>query len=73
MALPSKLERGATSFPIRYADPWGGKILSGSLGADGRVNYPGLLATVPSSRFGKDKVRKDEASIVSLSAAIGAF
>lgn len=73
VALPGKLNRKDTSFPIRYVDPWGGRILDGRIRADGATGFPSLLASVPSSKVGVDRVRKSERSIVTLSAAIGAF
>ena len=72
-ALPAKLDRRATSFPIRYLDPWGGRVLQGTIAIDDSHGFPSLIARVPSSDVGKKGVKAGETSIVSLSAAIGAF
>lgn len=72
-ALPSKIDRKATSFSFRYADPWGGKVHEGSLRIDPNCSYPAALVSVPKSDVGKRSLKKGESSIVALAAAVGAF
>ena len=73
IAMPRKLDRRATFFRIRYADPWGGRIAEGAIRADARSGYPALVADVPSSEVGKDRLRAGERSLVVLSAVLGAL
>lgn len=73
VAMPKKLDRRATSFRIRYADPWGGRIVVGTIRADDRSDYPALVADVPASEVGKDRLKPGEQSLVVLSAALGAL
>lgn len=72
LRLPSSLDGAATSFPIDYLDPWGGKRCSGtiSLPPADAASY-GLIAELPSTTIGKKLVRKGERSTLTLSAAIG--
>lgn len=73
VAMPGKLERKATSFRFRYADPWGGRTAEGVIHTDDRSGYPALVASVPRSEIGEDRLRTGESSIVVLSAVLGAF
>jgi hypothetical protein len=73
VAMPDKLPRRATSFRIRYADPWGGRIADGVIRADDRTRYPALVADVPRSDIGKDRVKPGDPSLVVLSAVLGAL
>ncbi len=73
IAMPDKLDRKATSFRIRYADPWGGRIADGVIRAGDQSGYPALIADVPKSEIGKDRLKPGEASIVVLSAVLGAL
>ena len=71
IGLPAKLQRNATSIPIRYADPWGGRILDGTLRADPNAGYPAIIADTPETKVGKRYLKDGEASIVTLAAIIG--
>ncbi|MEO5716044.1 MAG: hypothetical protein ABIT37_21365 [Luteolibacter sp.] len=78
LSLPKKLEKGARSFPVTYADPWGGKIRTGSIAIAGRPVLsdpsgvsPCLEAVFPQSSVGKKLVRSGEQSTLTLSAALG--
>jgi len=73
IGMPAKLRKHAASFPIRYVDPWGGRVLEGAVRLDPHSGFPSLTAHVPSSRVGTAKVAEGETSLVSLSAALGAF
>ena len=71
--LPRKLERNAHTFPVRYADPWGGAVRTGQLRI---VKYPGLSAVVaelPESQVGRRLLRKGEQSVVIVSSGLGDF
>lgn len=73
VAMPRKLSRRATSFRIRYADPWGGRVAEGIIRTNDQSGYPALLAEVPSSEIGKDRLKPGERSMVVLSAALGVW
>ena len=64
-SVPRKLETGATSFPVIYVDPWGGKICQGDIMipvrgilADGAAGSPCLEAVFPQAAVGKKLVRR---------------
>lgn len=71
--LPAKLEKNATSFPFRYADPWGGKIFDGHIRIDPSSTYPAASVSVPKSNIGKRSVKSGEHSIIALAAGVGVF
>lgn len=78
LSLPKKLEKGARSFPVTYADPWGGKIRSGTIAipqrpvlSDPSGISPCLEAVFPDSSVGKKLVRSGEQSTLTLAAALG--
>lgn len=73
--LPAKLSKNATSFTVTYHDPWGGKRYQGRvhLPDAGSAGLATLVADFPESTFGRNLVRKGEASCLSLSSAIGLF
>lgn len=73
IALPKKLEKNALSLAIRYADPWGGRLLEGTITADARTGYPALLTDMPESKVGKRYLKNGETSIVTLSAILGSW
>ena len=73
IALPARLERKSARFPIRYFDPWGGRVLRGSIGINPHQGYPSLLAELPSSDVGKKNVKPGETTMVTAPAVIGAF
>lgn len=77
-SLPTKLDKNATSFPITYIDPWGGKIAGGSItiptngvltAADGVS--PCLEAILPQAAVGKKLVRAGEPTSLVVAAALG--
>jgi len=83
--IPSKLEPQATSFPIKYIDPWGGRILSGTVkipesqyyATDGtksrnykRFKTPALIIDFPNSNLGSHLIRKRERSVTILASSI---
>jgi len=77
-SLPKKLGKGARSFPVTYADPWGGKIRSGTIAIPDRPVLsdpagvsPCLEADFPQSSVGKKLVHPGEQSTLTLSAALG--
>lgn len=83
--VPSELPRGATSFPVRYIDPWGGKILTGTIRAPEAV-YPvaptggalfdlatgpaAIIADFPETQVGKKKLKKGQTSRLHLTELI---
>lgn len=73
IAMPGKLDRQATAFRIRYADPWGGRIADGVVRTNERSGYPALAMDAPRSEVGRDRLKKGEPSIVVLSAVLGAL
>ena len=73
--LPAKLPRDATSFPVTYHDPWGGKKFRGTIRIPGpkTQGLPTLVADFPNTTVGQSSLQKEEASCLSLSSAIGLF
>ncbi len=73
--LPAKLPKNATSFPVTYNDPWGGKKFQGSISIPDAqsIGLSTLVAKFPSTTVGKSLVRRGEATCLSLSSAIGLF
>lgn len=82
ISVPRKLEKGATSFPVVYLDPWGARrcegrmaisdkeFLSGNGLADPML-APCLEAVFPQALVGKSRVGKGEQTLLTVSAAIG--
>lgn len=77
-SVPHKLENGATSFPVVYADPWGGKICRGDIAIPTRGvlsaaagDSPCLEAAFPQAAVGKKLVRTGEASTLTVVAILG--
>jgi hypothetical protein len=77
-AVPRKLERAATSFPIRYIDPWGGKTCQGVISIPSRgvlaeeaADSPCLEAAFPEAAVGKKLLRPGESSTLTVVAALG--
>lgn len=77
-AVPRKLERGATSFPVTYADPWGGKICQGAITIPNHgvlsthaADSPCLEAAFPQAAIGKKLVRPGETSTLTVVAVLG--
>ena len=73
--FPEKLPANATSFPVTYHDPWGGKKLKGTIQiADSKTHSLGtLVATFPGSKIGKNLIRSGEPTVISFSSAMGVF
>jgi hypothetical protein len=83
ISVPPTLEKNATSFPVTYIDPLGGKILSGNIRLEtmtfhiamkekNRTNYY-ISADFPNSQIGKNKVKKNEATQLKIDSIIGSF
>lgn len=78
VSMPRKLEKGARSFAVTYADPWGGKISTGSIGIPDRPVLSGLASTspcleavFPQAAVGKKLARSGEPTPLTLAAALG--
>jgi hypothetical protein len=77
-AVPRDLEKGSTSFPVTYADPWGGKICQGSIRIPIRgvlspapADSPCLEADFPQAAVGKKLIRPGETSTLTVVAILG--
>jgi hypothetical protein len=84
IAIPKKLEKGAASFPVTYLDPWGGRRCEGRIavsetefvageGGTDSVLSPCLEADFPKALVGKSKLAKGEATMLTVSTAIGCW
>lgn len=78
ISVPRKLEKGATSFPVAYADPWGGKICHGAVSvpvrgvlANTATDSPCLEAVFPDAAVGRKLVRPGESSTLTVVAILG--
>ncbi|MEO7100196.1 MAG: hypothetical protein ABI162_12605 [Luteolibacter sp.] len=78
LSMPRKLEKGSRGFAVTYADPWGGKIRTGSIAIPDRAVLsnlatasPCLEAVFPQSSVGNKLVRPGEQTMLTLSAALG--
>ena len=76
-AVPSKLDRSASSFAVSYLDPWGGKHCQGSIGiataavlADAAGCSACLAADFPQSPAGPNLLH-GEPTVLTIAAAIG--
>jgi hypothetical protein len=78
IAVPRKLGRDETGFPVTYLDPWGGKRCEGwlripeqtLLASQGEIS-PCLVAEVPAANIGKKEVRRGETTVVIPETVIG--
>jgi hypothetical protein len=77
-SVSRRLERNATSFPVTYADPWGGKIRQGdimipvrSVLAGKPEDSPCLETAFPQAGVGKKSVRPGESSTLTVVAILG--
>lgn len=77
-SVPRKLESAATSFPISYIDPWGGKICQGSIAIPTRgvlaadaADSPCLEAVFPEAAVGKKLIRPGESNTLTAVAVLG--
>jgi len=82
ISVPRKLEKGSDSFAVTYLDPWGARRCEGRmaisdkefLAGNGQADptlAPCLEAVFPQALVGKNKVGKGEATLLTVSAAIG--
>jgi hypothetical protein len=76
--IPRKLDSTASSFAVGYIDPWGGHRCQGviripetSFLADSKGRSSCLEAAFPQTSAGKKLVRRNELSVLAISAAIG--
>lgn len=78
ISVPSRLEKNARSFRVRYIDPWGGRFCEGEIripveavlpAADGRASC--LEALFPQTSVGAKLVRRGEKTVVVTAAVIG--
>ena len=83
--IPGKIAPDATSFDIKYIDPWGGKIHKGTIKIPEQSYYaidstrsrnvkfqrtPALLVHFPNSRLGNHLLRKNERNVTILASSI---
>ncbi len=78
IAIPAKLEKGASGFPVSYLDPWGGKKAEGwiKIPTQPVLTEPGspppcLVAEFPTANIGKKEVKNGEATAVVPEAVVG--
>jgi len=78
VSMPRKLEKGVRSFAVTYADPWGGKISTGSIGIPDRPTLsdladtsPCLEAVFPQASVAKKLARPGEPTSLTLAAVLG--
>ncbi|MCP5535690.1 MAG: hypothetical protein H7A51_05570 [Akkermansiaceae bacterium] len=73
--IPRKLPRGATSFKIKYIDPYGGFTREGTIHTDtGSFKHsPFLATTMPNTLVGKSLLKPGEETILTFSAIIGVW
>lgn len=73
--VPKKLPRDATSFQIKYVDPYGGFTRNGTIHIDvgNFKNSPFLAATMPKTQVGKSFVKPGEQTLLTFSAIIGTW
>lgn len=71
--VPKKLPRGATSFKIKYIDPYGGFTREGTIHTNtgGFKNSPFLATSMPKTLVGKSFVKPGEETLLTFSAIIG--
>lgn len=77
-SVPRTLTANARSFPVTYADPWGGKICQGAISipiravlADAAAGSPCLEAAFSQAGVGKKLVRPGESSTLAAVAILG--
>lgn len=81
VGVPGKLEKNATSVPITYVDPWGGKRCTGQVAISTRAFLSGqageataapcLEADFPQADVGKKLAKANETTVLTLAAVIG--
>jgi hypothetical protein len=79
-SLPARLPEAASSFPVTYVDPWGGRLCRGTVGVPGSAfladvpsKSPCLQAEFPEVRVGRIELYPGETSVLTISAVIGAW
>jgi len=73
--IPKSLPKNATSFKIRYVDPYGGFVREGKIQTDTRsfAHCPYLGANLPKTAVGKSFVKSSEATLLTFAAIIGTW
>lgn len=78
ITVPSRLEKSARSFSIRYIDPWGGRFCEGEIRIpaetvmpDGKGRSSCLEAIFPQTSLGEKLVHRGESTVVAPVAVIG--
>jgi hypothetical protein len=78
ISVPNRLEKNARTFPVRYIDPWGGRICEGEIripvqailpDANGRSSC--LEALFPQTSVGAKLVRRGDLTVIVPAAIIG--
>lgn len=79
-SLPLHLPKGASSFPVTYIDPWGGRRCQGVVGipaaaflADLPSKSPCLEAEFPQAKVGNLELNRGEHSVLTIAAVIGCW
>lgn len=77
-ALPTALEKSASSFPVTYLDPWGGTLHHGRISLSQQPILaatadasPCLAAEFPDALVGKKLLRPGEPTALALAASLG--
>jgi len=83
--IPGKLPVDATSFQIKYIDPWGGRLLTGTVKIPDQTFYaidstrkknitfeksPSLIVDFPNSSLGRQFIRKGEHNVTILASSV---
>ncbi|MGJ8645107.1 MAG: hypothetical protein ACSHX9_17025 [Luteolibacter sp.] len=73
-SVPTRLEHGSTSFPVKFIDPIGGKFREGiiQIGSDPDMNFF-TQAKFPGVTIGRGSLRSVEDSYLSAAALLGYF
>lgn len=73
--IPQSLPKNATSFNIRYVDPYGGFVREGKIQTNTQTftQCPYLGADMPKTAVGKSFIQSGEETILSCSAIIGSW
>jgi hypothetical protein len=73
--IPKKLPRNATSFKIRYIDPYGGFVRDGTIHTNtGEFkNCPFLSTSMPNTSVGKSLVKPNEQTLLTFTSIIGTW
>lgn len=73
-SVPTRLERGVTSFPVQFIDPIGGKFRDGTIqiGSDPGINFF-TQANFSGVTIGRSSLRPGENSYLTAAAVLGYF